>query len=192
VLLWTVFAKYRKWPFSAPRRTKTPQPIKSFLGQNVHTSAWMMQLISWKVSRRSYAVSTAKCRSWSVCFSSRLLHQLTQNAVSALFVGWKLATQHDDPTTSKFSGSQPYSPWSPGLSWCRCTDRGICFDECKTCVNVSEMTAHIRLSPVVVSTLIDVSLFDYLMCLTALAPKPEGWRDRSITFIPVLLVFCFW
>jgi hypothetical protein len=54
--------------------------------------------------------------------------------ITALFVGWKLATQqrqYDDPTTSKFSGSQPYPPGSPGLSWCRCTDRGIFFQEWK-------------------------------------------------------------
>jgi hypothetical protein len=28
-VLWTVVAKYRKWPFSAPHRTKTPQPINT-------------------------------------------------------------------------------------------------------------------------------------------------------------------
>jgi hypothetical protein len=28
-VLWTVVVKYRKLPFSAPRRTKTPQPIKA-------------------------------------------------------------------------------------------------------------------------------------------------------------------
>jgi hypothetical protein len=28
-VLWTVVVKYRKWLFSAPRRTKTPQPIEA-------------------------------------------------------------------------------------------------------------------------------------------------------------------
>jgi hypothetical protein len=141
----------------------------SFFGENVQSSVWVTQLISWKVCHRSYVVHTAKWRSWSVCFSSRLLRPLKLNAVWALFVDYKAAWLRSTMTQQRLNSlavNHIHAPGIRGLSWCQCTDRGICFEEWNTCVNVWEMTAHVGLSPVVVSTLIAASPFDYLTCLT--------------------------
>jgi hypothetical protein len=53
-VLWTVVAKYRKWPFSAPHRTKTPQPINTKFEQLIASARPRSRsnfiMIGWWVS----------------------------------------------------------------------------------------------------------------------------------------------